>query len=172
MKKVAIIIAFRDFQDKEYFGTKEVLDKAGIETITVSTKKEMAMGVYGGEVQIDEILSELSVGELDGIIFIGGPGALKFLDNEISYRIIREAKEAGKILAAICISPLILVKAGVMRNKKATIWSSSLDKGPIKILQENGAEYVDEDVVVDGKIITANGPASANEFGEKVLTHL
>jgi len=172
MKKVAIIIAFKNFQDKEYFETKNVLEKAGIKVTTVSTDRGMAVGVYGGEAQVDEILSEVSVGEFDGIIFIGGPGALKFLDNDISYKIIKEAVEAKKILAAICISPLILAKAGVLKNKKATVWSSPLDRKPIKILKENGAEYLKEDVVVDGELITANGPAAAHEFGEKVLTHL
>lgn len=172
MKIVAVIIAFKDFQDKEYFGTREVLEEAGVKIITFSTERGLAIGSYGGEVRVDGILSEISVGEFDGIIFIGGQGALKFLDNEISYRIIREVKEVGKILGAICISPVILAKAGVLNGKKATVWSSPLDKKPIKILQENGTEYLDEDVVIDGKIITANGPQAVKEFAEKIIDAL
>lgn len=172
MKKVAVIIAFKDFQDKEYFGTKEVLEKAGIKIMTVSVEKGVAVGAYGGEARIDKILPELSVREFDGIIFIGGPGALKYLDNEISYKIIKEAAGAGKILAAICISPMILAKAGILDGKKATVWSSPFDKGPIKILKDKGAEYFDKNVVVDGNIITANGPAAAQKFGEKIVEEL
>ena len=77
--------------------------------------------------------------------------------------------EKQKILAAICIAPAILAKAGVLEGKNATVWSSVLDKGPIKILEENGANYVEKDVVVDGNIITANGPQAASEFGRKIV---
>ncbi len=168
-KKAAIIIALRDFQDKEYFETKEVLERAGVKTTTVSAKKETAMGVYGGEVNADLILDEINAADYDAVIFIGGGGALKYLDNEVCYKIIKETVRADKVLGAICISPVILAKAGALKNKKATVWSSPLDKGPIKILKENGAEYLDEDVVIDGKIITANGPSSAAKFGEKII---
>jgi protease I len=171
-KKIAIIIAFRDFQDKEYFGTKEVLETAGVKTTTVSAKKETAIGVYGGEVNADLIVQEMNIQDYDAVVFIGGGGALKYLDNEVCYKIIKETVKAGKVLGAICISPVILAKAGVLKNKKATVWSSPLDKGPIKILKENGAEYLDEDVVIDGKIITANGPSSATKFGETIIENL
>jgi len=168
-KKIAIIIAFRDFQDKEYFGTKEVLERADVKITTVSAKKETAIGVYGGEVNVDLTEQEVDVKDYDVIVFIGGGGALKYLDNEVSYHLARQAVSQNKILAAICISPVILAKAGALKNKKATVWSSPFDKGPIKILKENGAEYLDEDVVVDGKIITANGPSASRKFGEKIV---
>lgn len=168
-KKAAIIIALRDFQDKEYFETKEALETAGVKITTVSAKKETAIGVYGGEVNVDLAVQEINTQDYDAMVFIGGGGALKYLDNEISYGVARKAIETGKILGAICISPVILAKAGVLKNKKATVWSSLLDKGPIKILKENGAEYLDEDVVIDGKIITANGPSASRKFGEKIV---
>lgn len=171
-KKIAIIIALRDFQDKEYFGTREVLETAGAKITTVSAKKETAIGVYGGEVNVDLAEQELDVKDYDAVVFIGGWGALKYLDNEAFYRLVRQALSQNKILAAICISPVILAKAGALKNKKATVWSSPFDKGPIKILKENGAEYLEEDVVVDGKIITANGPSSATKFGEKIIETL
>jgi protease I len=65
-----------------------------------------------------------------------------------------------------------LAKAGVLKGKKATVWSSSLDRGPVKILKENGVIYEDKDVVQDGKIITANGPGAAEEFGQKLAEAL
>jgi len=168
-KRAAIIIAFKDFRDEEYFKTHEVLFKGEIEMKIVSSEKGTAIGADGGEVNIDLTLDELKVDDFDAIVFIGGPGAPKYLDNEKSYRIAREAIEKNKILAAICISPTILAKAGVLQGKKATVWASPLDRQPIKILEENGAEYIDEKVVQDGKIITGNGPAAAEEFGQKIL---
>jgi protease I len=110
--------------------------------------------------------------DFDAVVFIGGPGALERLDNEISYKLARDTIEKGKILAAICVSPAILAKAGVLKSKKAVVWSSALDKSAVKILEDNGAIYEGESVVIDGKIITAHGPSSAQEFGEKILLML
>src|SRR3989344_326100 len=96
--------------------------------------------------------------------FFVASDALKHLNNEISYQIARKTIEAGKKLAAICIAPTILARAGVLKGKRATAWTSALNKKSIDILKENGAEYVDKPVVED-EIITANGPESAEEFG-------
>lgn len=168
-KKVAIIMAFKDFRDAEYFVPKEILEKAGATVTSVSTEKGKALGADGGDVEIEIATEELKVVDFDGIIFIGGPGALKYLDNEKSYTIIRETVSQGKILGSICISPVILAKAGVLKNKKATVWSSVLDRSAIRILKEEGATYVPEEVVIDGKIVTGNGPDASEEFASKLV---
>lgn len=171
-KKVAVIIAFTDFKDEEYFGTREELEKAGIEIEVVSNLLGTAQGVSGGEVNITKTLKEVNVDDYDGIVFIGGPGALSNLGNSDSYRIAREAVSKNKILAAICISPVILAKAGVLNGKNATVWSSVLDRSPVEELKKNGAIYIDKSVVVDGKIITGNGPSAASEFGRTIAEKL
>jgi len=186
-KKIAMIIAFKDFRDEEYFVPKEILEEAGAEIKTASNKKGEAIGADGGEVEIDLLVSELNPAEFDdlepksshnsiqsisffdAIVFIGGPGCLKYLDNENSYRVAREAVSQQKLIAAICISPVILAKAGILNGKRATVWSSPMDKSPIKILEKNGTIYQDEDIVVDGRIVTANGPAAAKKFGEAII---
>lgn len=172
-KRIAIVIAFRDFRDEEYFTPREILEKAGAVIKTVSTRKGRALGVDGGEVEIDFSVVDLDPSDFDATVFIGGPGCLQQLDNENSYKLIRATIAQGKVLGAICISPVILAKAGVLKEKKATVWTSPLDKGALKTLKEYGGEYQDEAVVVDGQIITATGPAAAKDFGEtisKVLT--
>jgi protease I len=168
-KKVAMIIAFKDFRDEEYFVPREILEKAGVEIKTASNKTGTATGADGGDVKVDLLVSEINLADFDAIIFVGGPGCLENLDNEDSYRITRETVSQNKILASICISPVILAKAGVLKGKMATVWSSPLDRSPVKILKEKGAIYQDESVVVDGKIITANGPQAAEEFGQTIL---
>ena len=168
-KKIAIIVAFKDFRDEEYFVPKEILEGAGAEVKTASNKMGRALGADGGEVEIDLLVSEINPADFDAIIFIGGPGCLENLDNENSYKVARETVFQNKVLASICISPVILAKAGVLEGKKATVWSSPLDRGPVKILKENGAIYEDKPVVVDGKIITANGPDAAEEFAKIIV---
>jgi len=167
-KKVAIIMAFKDFRDAEYFVPKEILEKAGAVITTVSTQKGKAIGADGGDVEVDLTLEELKPADFNGIVFIGGPGALKELDNEKTYALIREIVSQNKVLGSICISPVILAKAGALKGKKATVWSSLLNRSPVRILKENGVTYVPEEVVVDGRIVTGNGPDAAEEFGTKL----
>jgi len=168
-KKIAMIIAFRDFRDEEYFVPKEILEAAGVEIKTVSNKMGTAIGADGGDVKVDLLVSEINPADFDAVVFIGGPGCLENLDNESSYRVAQETISQNRVLASICISPVILAKAGVLEGKKVTVWSSTMDKSSIKILEENGAIYEAKSIVRDGKIITANGPSAAKEFGKAII---
>ena len=168
-KKIVMILAFRDFRDEEYFVPKEILQGAGAEVKTASNQMGTAIGADGADVEVNLLISEINIIDFDAVIFIGGPGCLENLDNEESYQVAKETVSQNKVLASICISPVILAKAGVLEGKKAAVWSSPLDRGPVKILENNGAIYQDKPVVVDGKIITGNGPAAAREFGGKII---
>jgi len=172
MPKIAIIIAFRNFRDEEYFIPKEIFQLAGFEVKTVSSERGTAIGGNGGEVEVDMNFEEFDVSRFDAVVFVGGPGAYKYIDNEQVWQIVRSTVAQNKLLAAICIAPVILARAGVLEGKKATVWSSVMDKKPIQILKENGAEYQEKPVVQDGGIITANGPAAAREFGEAIIQKL
>ena len=151
-KKIAIIIAFKNFKDEEYFTSRKILEEAGAKIEVVSNEVGTALGAEGSQVNVNTEL-----------------GALDNLNNQDSYRVIKEAVKQNKVLAAICISPVILAKAGVLNGKKATVWTNPLNKEPKKILEENGAIFTEQNVVVDGNIITANGPDAATEFGKKLV---
>jgi protease I len=166
-KKVAIIIASKDFRDEEYFITKETLENNNIKVMTVCDEKN-AIGRLGGEAIADIIIDKLNINDFDGIIFAGGGGALEKLDNQVSYDICKECIEKGKILAAICISPVILANAGVLKGVNATVWSSNMDKSPIAHIEERGASYEEKSVIVDKNIITGRNPEASKEFGETI----
>jgi len=168
-KKIVMVIAFKNFRDEEYFVPKGILEYAGAEVKTASNQKGMAVGTDGGEVEVDLLVSEVNLYGFDAVVFIGGPGCLLSLDNEDSYRLVKDTVSRDKVLASICVSPTILAKAGVLKGKRATVWSSLMDKGPIKILEDNGAIYENKPVVVDGKLITGNGPDAAKQFGEAIV---
>jgi len=167
-KKAAIIISPGDFNDEEYFITKCVLEDSGLTTKTVSTAMGEVVGSFGGEAKVDYMIDDLNLTEFDGIILIGGAGASRYFDDEKIHKIIKDAVAENKVLGAICIAPVILAKAGVLKGKKATVWNSPLDRSPVKILKQGGAIYQNFDVVVDGNIVTANGPMSARRFGESL----
>jgi len=171
-KKVVMVIAFQDFRDEEYFVPKGILEKAGIEVKTASNKKGVAIGANGGEARVDFLVSEIKPTDFEAIVFVGGPGCLKNLDNQESYDLAKRTVVENKVLGAICISPVILAKAGFLSGKRATVWSDPLNKKPIEILKENGAIYENKDVVSDGKIITANGPSASQKFGQAIIESL
>lgn len=164
-----MIISFRDFRDEEYFIPKEIFEKNGKEVSTLSTQKGIALGSQGGEAEVDGEIKDLNVEDFDVFVFVGGQGSLKELDNNDSYEIVQEAFSKGKLIGAICISPVILANSGILSGKESTVWSSGLKKEGIKILKENNAIYKKEAVVVDGNIITANGPQSAEEFANVIV---
>jgi len=171
-KKAAMIIAFKDFRDEEYFIPKQVLRVGGNKITTVSSELGKAIGTYGGEVNVDLTLDKLKVDDFDAIIFVGGSGALKYTEDETCWEIAQESVLKNKVLGAICVGPVILARAGVLSGKKATVWFSPLDKSAVKILKEEGAIFEDGGVVQDGNIITANGPQAARKFGETILRAL
>ena len=172
MAKIAIIIAFRNFRDEEYFIPKDIFLNSGFEVITASSQKGTAIGGSGGEAEIDKTFDELDISQFDAVVFVGGSGAYKYIEDEKVLETARLVAEQGKLLAAICIAPAILAKAGVLQGKKATIWSSVMDRKPVRILEEGGAEYLAKSVVCDGNIITANGPAAAQEFAQTIVQKL
>ena len=133
-----MVPAFRNFQDEEYFITKKILEDAGIGVTTASNKMGPAVGVFGGEVRVDLLMEDLRPADFDAVIFIGGGGSMEYLNNEKSYKVAKDTISHGKILAAICISPVILAEAGVLRGKKATVWCSPFEQLPIETLKKTG----------------------------------
>lgn len=166
-KKIVLIVASQGFQPVEYFATKEVLEDLGHTVITACDKDGIAKSSQIGlETKVDIGLANLRVQDYDGIFIIGGPGAMIYLNNEIVYMIMNQAYQSGKLWGGICIAPRILVDAGLMIGKKATGWDG--DGQLSDIFTAVGAYYIQNPVVADGALITANGPASAKEWGQKI----
>lgn len=163
-QKIAMVIAAKEFRDEECFETRDILEKEGFDITLFSNKKGIAIGRFQGEIEVEKTLQELNVSDFDCILFVGGAGAIKYLDNDVSYDLIKKADDKNLIIAAICIAPVILANAGVLEGKKATVWSNDLDKSAIEILEQNGATYVNRKSVIDKNIVTANGPSAIKEF--------
>lgn len=164
---VILVIAYEGYQQIEYGIPKKLLERESYGVITASDKLGSAIAKDGSTAEVDLLIDDISIKDCDGIFFIGGPGALEHLDNEASYMIIKNANEAGVPLGAICISPCILAKAGILTGKNATGWNGDNLLG--EIYQKYGVNYIKQDVVVDGNIITASGPHAAERFGKEII---
>ena len=166
-KKAVLIVAPEGFQDKEYQDTKKSLVNKDV-NVYVSSTTDQAVGKFGKKIKVDIRLKNLKVNDFDAIAFIGGPGATAYQNNMKALSVAKKANDNDKVLGAICIAPTILAKAGVLKGKKATVWSSNLDQTSIEILENNGAQFINEPVVVDKNIITGNGPQAASQFGLEI----
>ncbi len=165
MSKLALlIIAQEGFQDIELNGTRTGLEEAGFTVELASKSRGLCVGKYEAEEQATVAIADVDVSRYDRIGFIGGPGAHALKDDPQAHRIARETLAVGKILGAICIAPTILAEAGVLKGKRATVWNQGGEEGIFLI--ERGADYTGESVTVDGHIVTADGPESAEEFGQ------
>ncbi len=168
MQKILLVIAGEGFQQQEYFDTKKVLQAGGFAVSTASDVSGEVVGKDGSRVAVDIILEKINPIDFDGIFFIGGPGTLEHLDNQESNRIVNEMMILQRPYGAICIAPRILAKAHVLVGKRATGWDG--DEELSKIFAQNNVEYIREPVVVDGNIVTANGPDAAHAFGEAIVS--
>ncbi len=163
MKRALIVLAQDGYQDQELAGTRDGLVRAGFEPVLASVQIGVCVGKFGGTEQAAVALQDVRVDDYDRIAFIGGPGAKALAMQPDAIRIAQAFVAAGKPVGAICIAPTILAAAGVLTGKRATVWNN--DGVPAQMLAERGATYVDEAVVQDGRIITADGPQSADAFG-------
>lgn len=170
MADVLLIIAQKDFQPIEYGDTRAELEKGGYGVDVASMTTEVAVGMDGSEVKPDLAVKDANADDYKAVVIIGGSGAFKLGEYSEVLDLLKDAESKGKIVAAICISPTILAKAGILEGKKATVWNEDGKQAPI--LEAAGAEFVDEAVVRDGKIITGNGPAAAKEFGQRIVEAL
>jgi protease I len=168
-KKILMVVSFDDFRDEEYFIPKEIFEQAGFEVETTSLQKGIAKGILGGEAVIDLIVEDVQVIKYEAVVFCGGSGMAEKLDNEVFQNLAKDFNKENKLITAICVAPALLAKAGILKDKEATVWSSALNKDYIEILKEKGTTYKDESVVISGQVVTANGPEAAKKFGETII---
>lgn len=166
-KKVAFIIAPEKFRDEELTTPKKMLTEEGAEVTVASTKKGKCKGMLGLEVEPDTTISRIKAEDFDAIVFVGGVGAKEFFDDRKLHSLAKKALSKKKVVAAICIAPVILANAGILKGKDATVFKSMKDA-----LTEKGANYKEEEVVSDGKIVTACGPEASEKFAKELIRKL
>jgi len=165
-KTILMVIAPKGFRDEELFEPKRIFEEKGAKVKIASTKEEVAQGMLGGRVKPDLKISEVSIGEYDAIVIVGGIGSKEYLWEDKELRsLVKEAFDEDKIVSAICLSPVVLARAKVLKDKKATVFPAL---EAINELKKNGAIYIDDEVVVSDNIVTARGPEAAKEFALKI----
>ncbi len=162
--KRALFVIFSLFEESEYGVPRAILEDKGVLISVASSSLKLVSGAGKTKVQPDLMLSDVQTADYDVIVFVGGYRYESA--NAEAIRVAQEAASQGKLLAAICIAPTTLARAGVLKGKRAT---TSM---PGSALEAEGAIYTGALVERDGLIITANGPAASRAFGEAIANAL
>jgi protease I len=162
----ALLVIYPRFEEDEYNVPRAVLEDAGVVVTVAAPSLDLVKGLYKQtEVLPDLRLADARGSDYDAIVFAGGTGV--DVDDPEAHRIIQEAVAGAKVVAAICIAPVLLAKAGVVEGKRvtaATQWNTLEGAGATVVTSGN--------VVRDGLLITANSPRGAREFGETIAAAL
>ena len=167
---VLMVIAPEKFRDEEYSVPAAALQKAGISFDVASQRRGTCTGMLGGKVQAALSFEEVDPKSYDGILIVGGGGAQTYLwDDEVLREMVKYFRDSARVVAAICLAPVVLARAGILKGKKATFFNSPAS---FREMKAGGAILVDKPVVADSRIVTANGPAAAAEFAESFIRTL
>ncbi|MBI5376430.1 MAG: DJ-1/PfpI family protein [Candidatus Schekmanbacteria bacterium] len=166
-KSVLMIIASKNYRDEELIVPRDFFKSKQISVTIASSTTSPAKGMLGAVVKPDIKIQDIDISKYDVLLLVGGTGASEYWDDGLVHKIATKAYNEGKIVSAICLAPVTLANAGLLKGKKATVWQSEGDT-----LKKKGAVYTGEAVTIDGKIITADGPASAKKFAEAVYNAL
>lgn len=166
--KVIVFLA-NGFEEVEALTVVDYLRRVeGIVVETVSTGQDyQVLGAHKIEVKADKNINQLeNIGNYGAVVIPGGmPGASNLRDNDKVISIIKEINNQKKLIAAICAGPIVLEKAGVIKGREVTSYPGFEGDLP-------NAIYKNEDVVIDGNIITARGPAKAEDFTIEIVRYL
>lgn len=163
MAKVAVIFA-PGFEEIEALTAVDVLRRAQIQVHMVGWAKYVR-GSHAITVEMDQVWP-LSLAPYDAVVLPGGmPGAATLRDQEDLVRALKNHHQEGKLVAAICAAPIALAQAGLLADKTYTCYDGFEE-------QITDGHYVKELVVVDDRVITSRGPASALAFAYELVDQL
>jgi 4-methyl-5(b-hydroxyethyl)-thiazole monophosphate biosynthesis len=160
-----VIVPLTDgFEEIEAVSTIDVMRRAGIEVVVAGSPGSTLTGVHNVKIQADGMLKDMEPEEFDAVVLVGGsPGYINLGNSQKVLDMIKQFFSSGKLVAAICAAPTILSKAGILDDRKATIYPG---------MEKEIPRPRPEKVVADGNVITSQGPGTAVEFGLAITEHL
>ncbi len=167
--KVAVLFA-NGTEEIEAITPVDVLRRSKAVCDIISVSGAYPVGSHGITVKADNIIENVDMDDYDAIVIPGGmPGATNISNNELAVKGIKEAVKNGKTVCAICAAPaVVLAEHGLVDGKKVTCFPADEFIKSVAAC----ADFVCDDVVVDGNIITANGPKSALKFALEICKKL
>lgn len=152
------------FEEIEAVNVIDILRRGDVDVVTAGLKEGLVEGSHKIKMLPDTTLDKIDYLDFDGLVLPGGaPGFVNLGNDERILNMAREMDRAGKVVAAICAAPSVLIKAGVLQGRRATVSPSG------KAQVEACASFSEDRVVVDGNLITSRSPGTALEFALKLV---
>jgi 4-methyl-5(b-hydroxyethyl)-thiazole monophosphate biosynthesis len=143
----------------------DLLRRAGIRVVTAGLDDRPVRASRGMVLIPDTTLGDALGQEFDMIVLPGGqPGATNLGQDKRLTSLLRQMADAGKYTAAICAAPKVLAQSGLLEGRRATGFPGSLEPASVP-----GLDYVNDPVVIDGKVITSRGPGTAMDFALQLV---
>ena len=167
--KTIAILATHGFEQSELFEPRKALESEGAKIEVVSLESGTIRGwklkSWAQEVPVDQTIKLAQAGRYDALLLPGGVMNPDHLRTEpLAVAFVREFFRSDKPVAAICHGPWMLIEADVVRSRRLTSWPSLRTD-----IRNAGGEWLDQEVVVDGKLITSRKPDDLPAFNRKVL---
>jgi len=165
MSNVAFLLA-NDFEDSEMKVPYDEVIKAGHQADIIGLKKGVTLLGKKKEVSYaaDKAIADVQAGDYDAIVIPGGSSPENLRQNADILKFVKEANEAGKPIASICHGPQILISADLLKGRTITCYPPLKDD-----VVNAGAEFKDEEVVVDRNYITSRTPKDEPAFVREIL---
>ena len=164
--KVAVLVE-ANYQDMEVWVPLYRLREAGYETVVVAPRPGTYASKHGYPIDADAVASELNASDFAGVVVPGGWAPDRLRQDPGVTRFVKELADSGKIVAAICHAGWVLVSADICRGKRMTAYKAIKDD-----MVNAGADFVDEEVVRDGNIITSRTPDDLPAFCREIINAL
>ncbi len=169
-KSLLFVIAPEQFKDVELLETRRICQEAGFQVDVVSTQVGDAVGMDGYVEAVNLLLQDADPLNYEALVIVGGYGSVGHLWDCIPlHQLVNAFVAQDKLVAAICVSPVVLAKAGVLKKENATVWAMPES---LEAFKDHGVHYQDAPVVVSNRLITANSPESATAFGQAIVDFL
>ncbi len=163
-KSVLIFLAAQDFNEDEFIAVTNSAKQSGVKIFIASDAHSLCTGNKGLRIRPDVSTFNMKSVNFDGLVVIGGYGIEKYFENSSLLKLVKDFYNERKPLGAVCIAPVVLAKAGILKDRRAVCYPANK-----KELEMAGALFTDEPVVTDGNIVTARDPYAAEEFAESFL---
>jgi protease I len=168
-KKVALFVA-GDYEDLEVWYPYLRLKEEEVEVTVIASdnvKEDIVKSKHGYPIKIDKKAKDVDPSQYDGVIIPGGwaPDTLRRCDNTLNF--VKEMKKQNKLIASICHGGWVLASAGVVEGKTLTSTAAIQDD-----LINAGAVWVDDEVVIDGKLVTSRSPKDLPAFLKAIIKQL
>jgi protease I len=160
------VLATDDFEDSELTEPVKALRDAGARVDIISPKSGSIKGKKGTEIGVDRQIDAVRPDDYDAVLLPGGTGnADKMRMNLDVQAFLKGMSAKGAPFAAICHAPWELISAGLARGRTMTSYYTLQDD-----VRNAGATWVDEEVVVDGNLVTSRQPSDIPAFNREVLS--